>query len=80
MSTQLSERLGATNTSPTLDQIKTWPATVNVEQAARALGISRSYAYEAIKVGSFPAKTLRVGSRIRVITGSIVAVLDAAAA
>lgn len=83
MLTQLSERPRAAAdaaTSPTLEEIKTWPAAVNVDQAARALGVSRSYAYEAIRTGTFPAKTLRVGGRIKVITGSILTALDASAA
>lgn len=67
-------------TGPTLDEIRTWPATVSVEQAARAIGISRAHAYESIRRGTFPARTLSVGARTRVLTSSIVAALNVAAA
>lgn len=61
---------------PTLDEIRAWPATVSVEDAAAALGISRAHAYDAIRTKSFPATALPVGRRIRVLTHSIIAVLD----
>ena len=62
---------------PTLDEVRRWPATVSVEQSALALGCSRSSAYDAIKTGTFPARTIRVGSRIVVATASILALLNA---
>lgn len=43
--------------------------TVNVAQAARLLGISRSKAYEAIQTGEIPC--LRFGQRIVVPTVAI---------
>lgn len=61
---------------PTLAEVRAWPATVSVDLAARAIGISKSGAYECIRVGTFPARVLRVGGRVRVITSSIVAVLE----
>lgn len=67
-------------TGPTLDEVRAWPATVSVEQAARALGVSRAHAYESIKVGTFPARALRVGRRTTIITSSILAILDSDAA
>lgn len=63
-----------------LSEIRRWPATVAVADAASALGCSRAHAYEAIRNGSFPARTLRVGKRIVVVTSSIVAALDGAEA
>lgn len=63
---------------PTLNDIRGWPATVAVGDAASALGCSRAHAYEAIRTGTFPARTLRVGKRIVVVTSSIVAALDGA--
>lgn len=65
---------------PTLDEIRAWPATVKVELGAAALGCSRAHAYEAIRQGTFPARTLRVGNRIVVVTGSILEALDGVAA
>jgi len=61
---------------PTLDDIRQWPATVNVDQAAQALGVSRAHAYETIRTGQFPARIVQVGSRIRVVTSTILALLE----
>lgn len=65
---------------PTLEEIRAWPATVSVELAAAAIGVSRAHAYECIRRGTFPAKALRVSGRTTVITSSILAVLDGATA
>ncbi len=62
---------------PTLEEIRTWPATVDPAMAGRAIGICRSNAYELVKRGEFPAKTIRVGGKTRVVTASIVAILSA---
>lgn len=67
-------------TGPTYEEIRQWPAVVSVEQAALALGVSRAHAYECIKAGTFPARSIRVGGRVKVVTSSILAVLDGAAA
>jgi predicted DNA-binding transcriptional regulator AlpA len=67
-------------TGPTLEEIRSWPAAVSVEQAALALGVSRAHAYECIKSDNFPARSIRVGGRVKVITSSILAVLDGVAA
>lgn len=64
--------------SPTLNEVRDWPATVDVSQAATALGISRSQLYEEIRTGSAPVRTLRFSSRIRVVTASLVTLLEAA--
>lgn len=61
---------------PTLDEVRTWPATVSLAQGGRPFGISRSNAYDLIKRGEFPARVLRVGGTYRVITSSIVNVLE----
>jgi predicted DNA-binding transcriptional regulator AlpA len=60
-----------------LDEIKKhWPAAVDVPRAASAFGISRSHGYELVARGKFPAKVIRVGTRCRVLTQSIVRVLS----
>jgi predicted DNA-binding transcriptional regulator AlpA len=61
--------------APTLDEIKTWPATISVADAARAFGISKSHAYALIAYGQFPARILSVGGVRRVVTSSVVALL-----
>lgn len=63
---------------PTLDEIRAWPATVDPATGGRAFGISRSYAYELARRGDFPAKVLKVGGKLRVVTASILASLGAA--
>jgi len=62
---------------PTLDEIRGWPATVDVTTANDAAGVSRAHGYDLIARGEYPFKTLTVGGRIRVITASIIKVLSA---
>ena len=40
------------------------PATMTVEEAASALGISRSLAYELAKADRLPAPVIRLGRRL----------------
>lgn len=61
---------------PSLEEVRGWPASVNVRDAARALGVSASHAYAAIKSEEFPARVIRVGDRLKVATASIVEVLE----
>jgi hypothetical protein len=61
---------------PTLDEIRSWPATVDLSTAAPALGISRSYAYELAKRDELPCRVLHVGSRLRVVTSSLIPLLE----
>ena len=62
---------------PTLRQIKqSWPAVIDVTQLALALGISRSSAYELIRTGTCPVKTITVGRRVKALTASLIEVLE----
>lgn len=63
---------------PTLTDVKTWPATVGLTETAQALGISRSYLYQLVKTGDAPVRVLTFGTKHRVVTASIVALLEAA--
>lgn len=63
---------------PTLDEVRAWPATVSVPKAATALGISKSYLHGLIKSGQAPVKVLPLDGRHRVITASLVRLLDSA--
>ena len=65
-----------TRTGPSLAAIRKWPATVSVEDAASAYGISRSLAYELIAAGDAPFRVLVVRGRYRVLTASLVRVLE----
>jgi hypothetical protein len=60
----------------TLAEVRKLPATCSVDQAAAALGISRTTAYELVAADEFPARVLTVRSRHRVITSSLVALLE----
>lgn len=72
----MSKNTVARPKGPTLDELRTWPASVSVEDSALALGVSKAHAYACIKTGTFPAQVLPVGGRIRVITSTIIAVLQ----
>ncbi|HEY9475770.1 MAG TPA: DNA-binding protein [Mycobacteriales bacterium] len=61
---------------PTVDEIRTWGATVDVPTACTVFGISNSHGYELVKRGDFPARVIRLGRRTRVITASILDALD----
>jgi hypothetical protein len=63
-------------TAPTLREIRSWAPTCDPANAALALGISRSTAYEVLRRGDFPARAIRVGGRWRVITASLIDVLE----
>lgn len=62
-------------TGPTIDQIRAWPATVDVATASRAIGVSRSFGYELARRGEFPVKCLPVGGKTRVLTSDLMHVL-----
>ncbi len=67
---------GVTTVTATLEEVRQWPATVDVVMAARPFGIGRSHAYDLIKRGQFPVRVIRVGRRLRVVTADLLAVLD----
>lgn len=70
--------LGAAAASePTLDDVRSWPATVDIPRAARALGISRSQLYALVKRGEAPVRVIDYGAK-RVVTASLVRLLEAA--
>lgn len=66
---------------PTLTEIRThWPATVDVPCAGAAFGLSRSHSYELVAKGSFPAEVIKIGTRYRVLTQSIIETLSGGSA
>ena len=69
-----------TAAGPTLDDIRSWPATVSIPMANTAIGLSASHGYALAKRGEYPARVLKVGGRYRVITASVVALLSDEAA
>lgn len=62
---------------PTLSEIRSWAATIDVCLAASALGISRSHLYEMIKRDQVPFRVVAFGTRYRVITASLIRYLEA---
>ena len=56
--------------------MRRWPPTVPVPTAAPALGMSRRSMYEAISTGRCPLRVIAVNSRLKVLTASLVAVLE----
>lgn len=60
---------------PTLAEIEGWPAAVGVPEACRAIGISPSWGYQLVSQNEFPVRLVKVGSRHRVLTASLVALL-----
>ncbi|WP_297626547.1 helix-turn-helix domain-containing protein [Nocardia sp.] len=48
-----------------------------VGDAAAALGIARSTAYQLARAGDFPCKVVRVGTRYRVVTADLRRLLSA---
>lgn len=57
------------------EQLIALPAVVDVPTAASILGLSRTTAYELIRVDQWPTPVLRLGKLIRVPTGPILDLL-----
>ncbi|MEU5885175.1 helix-turn-helix domain-containing protein [Spirillospora sp. NPDC047279] len=53
------------------------PAVVDIMTAARALGLSRTYAYQLARKGRFPCRVIRIGSCYRVPTADLLTLLGA---
>jgi predicted DNA-binding transcriptional regulator AlpA len=54
----------------------TWDGTGSVQDASRALGFSRAKGYELVRRGEFPCRVLRIGRSTRVVTASLLRVLE----
>lgn len=61
---------------PTLAEVRKWPATVSVAQAAQALGISKSHLHVLIRENRAPVKVLTFGRSYRIITADLVDLLS----
>ncbi|WP_344952599.1 DNA-binding protein [Actinomadura miaoliensis] len=53
------------------DELLALPATTSVENAARALGLGRTRAYELARRDRFPCKVIRIGVSYRVVTADL---------
>jgi predicted DNA-binding transcriptional regulator AlpA len=54
----------------------TWEGTGSVADASRALGFSWAKGYDLVRRGEFPRRVLRVGRSTRVVTASLLRVLE----
>ncbi|WP_078624519.1 helix-turn-helix transcriptional regulator [Streptomyces monomycini] len=54
----------------------TWSRTASVEDAAQAFGLSRSKSYDLVRRGEFPCRVLPIGRTTRVVTASLLRVLE----
>jgi predicted DNA-binding transcriptional regulator AlpA len=54
----------------------TWSGTASVEDAAQAFGLSRSKSYDLVRRGEFPCRVLPIGRTARVVTASLLRVLE----
>ncbi|MCR8947358.1 helix-turn-helix domain-containing protein [Streptomyces sp. OUCMDZ-4982] len=70
--------MSAAAAGPTLAEVRAWPATVAVPEAAKALGVSKSHLYDLVKRGEAPVRTLSFGKCHRVVTASLVHLLETA--
>jgi predicted DNA-binding transcriptional regulator AlpA len=73
-----TKRVRVPTTPPTLAQVRNWSATVDVSKAAEALGISKSHLYALIARGEAPVRVLPFGGRQRVVTASLIHLLECA--
>lgn len=60
----------------TLEDIRAWPVTVSMEDAVRALGISRSLGHKLANDERFPCRVVHMGDRVRIVTASLLALLE----
>ncbi|MFJ2914049.1 helix-turn-helix domain-containing protein [Streptomyces sp. NPDC087228] len=54
----------------------TWDGTGSVEEASKVLGFSRTKGYDLVRRGEFPCRVLRIGRTTRVVTASLLRVLE----
>jgi predicted DNA-binding transcriptional regulator AlpA len=77
----MSERILATagrQAGMTRSELLALPVAIDQPPAARALGLSRSTAYELARRRAFPCRVLQVGSSYRVPTADLLQVLGIA--
>lgn len=59
-------------------QLTALPAVIDVATAAKALGLSRTAAYELIRAGEWPTPVFRLGRLIRIPTAPVLELLGIA--
>ncbi|WP_406502905.1 helix-turn-helix transcriptional regulator [Streptomyces sp. NBC_00212] len=72
-----NDAISDTDAQHSPEQIRaTWGGTGSVEDASRAFGFSRAKGYDLVRRGEFPCRVLRLGRTTRVVTASLLRVLD----
>lgn len=61
---------------PSLDEIRGWPAVVSLTPVAHALDLSRSQVYNLAARGELPVRVIKIGTRYKVVTASLIALLS----
>jgi hypothetical protein len=61
--------------APTVEEVRSWPVTVDLRTAGRAWGIGRDQAYALAREGRFPVPILRLGRYLRVTRASVLEAL-----
>ncbi len=61
--------------TPSVDEIRSWPVTIDVKTAGRAFGIGRDQAYRLSRQDEFPVPVLRLGRYLRVTRASVLEAL-----
>lgn len=61
------------------DELTDLPALLDVEAAARVLGVGRSLAYQLVREGKWPTPVLRVGRLIKIPSAPLVRLIDSGA-
>ncbi|MEN8655281.1 helix-turn-helix domain-containing protein [Streptomyces sp. 21So2-11] len=54
----------------------TWSGTSSVADASEAFGFSRAKGYDLVRRGQFPCRVLQIGRGTRVVTASLLRVLE----
>lgn len=54
----------------------TWGGTSSVADASKAFGFSRAKGYDLVRQGQFPCRILQVGRGTRIVTASLLRVLE----
>jgi predicted DNA-binding transcriptional regulator AlpA len=62
-----------------VDLLRSSGPTTSIRVAAKALGVGGTTAYDLARRGEFPAKVIKVGAQYRVVTRSLLDLLDLAA-
>jgi len=60
---------------PSVEEIRSWPVTIDVKTAGRAFGIGRDQAYRLARADEFPVPVLRLGRYLRVTRASVLEAL-----